>query len=268
MSELIERSESQIFVRFENMMIVKNWTSDTKRTYRSLLRKFLNEFNGNVQRATTDELTAYIGSMPSRSLMAQMYGVLKNLYTFVLKQPKKFGFIPFPKAENSVPQRIEHDDLINSINQCENLKHRLIMFMLYGTGLRAFELCQLKWSDIHRGKVLILKVKGKGNVVREVPLSESIHNLLIEYCHEYNLRCQNSNDYIFGGKKPYSKRSVANICNRWLDINPHQLRHAYSQWLVDNDTELETVRQLLGHKHLSTVQIYARKKMEEIVTPV
>lgn len=259
---------SEIIERYETMMTVKNWTEDTRRTYRSLLKKFLNEFQDNVHRATTDQLTEYIASMPSRSSMAQMYGVLKNLYTYVLKQPRKFGFIPFPKPEHSLPKQISHDKLIKAIDTCKNTKHRLILMMLYGTGLRAFELCKLKWSDIERGKCLIIRVKGKGGVIREVPLSLGIHSLLVDYCREYKLRCENSNDYIFGGKNPYSKRSVANIVKKYVKINPHQFRHAYAQYLVDNGTELETVRQLLGHKHLSTVQIYARTKPDKVQLPV
>lgn len=92
--------------------------------------------------------------------------------------------------------------------------------------------------------------------------------MLVKYCKEYGLNCSNSNDYIFGGDKPYSKRSVANIVKKWIGTNPHQLRHQYAQYLVDNGTELETVRRLLGHKHLSTVQIYARQRNETIKTPV
>lgn len=259
---------SELFERFESVMTAKHWTEDTKRNYRSMLKKFLSEYKGNVHRATNDELIKYIASMPSRASMAQMYGVLKNFYTYVLNKPKKFGFIPFPKAEHAPPKRIEHEELLSSINSCQNTKHRLIMTLLYGTGLRAFELCKLKWSDIQRGKCLVLRVKGKGNVTREVPLSDNIHNLLIEYCKEYKLNCKNSNDYIFGSDKPYSKRSVANIVDKYCGINPHQFRHAYAQWLVDNGTELESVRQLLGHKHLSTVQIYARERPENIATPV
>lgn len=259
---------SEIIERYETMMKVKNWTPDTRKVYLSMLKKFLREFNGNIHRATTDQITAYIASMPSRASMAQMYGTLKNLYTFVLKQPRKFGFIPFPKPEHSLPEIIEHETLLQSIESCPNAKHRLLLMVLYGTGIRLFELCKLKWSDIHRGKCLILRVKGKGNVVREVPLSERINKLLVEYCHEYKLRCGNSNDYIFGGKKPYSKRSAHNVVRKYLDTNPQNLRHCYAQWLVDNGTELETIRQLLGHRQLSTVQIYARVKKENIVTPI
>jgi len=263
---------SVIIEQYENMMIVKNWTEATKATYRSLLKKFLFEFKGNVQRATTDELIKYIASMPSRSSMAQMYGVLKNLYAHVLKQKRKFGFVPFPKKEFTIYKLIEHAELLKMCNLPRNTKHKLILNMLYGTGLRVSEICELKWSDIERtGKPinpLALVVNGKGNKQRRIPISSTINQMLIAFCKEYKLNCDNSDDYIFGGKKPYSVRSVANICEKYCGVSPHKIRHAYSQWMHDNGTELETLRQLLGHNSLSTVQIYARTKPEKIITPV
>lgn len=266
---------SKINDQYEDMMTLKGWTEATKRTYRSLLFRFQNDFKGkDIYGATTDELISYIASMKSRAVMAQMYGVLKNLYTHVLKQPRKFGFIPFPKSGNHLPNLITHDEMLKIIDFLSYIKHKVILHLLYGTGLRSFELCKAKWSDIERtdspNNPLLLKVKGKGNVERRVPISKSLNTLLIKYCKAEKLKCDNSNDYIFGGKKPYSKRSVAAIVEKASNgkLTPHDFRHNYAQWLVDNGTELETVRQLLGHKRLATVQIYARTRQDKIKTPV
>lgn len=254
---------------FENVMTVKNFTQRTKVTYHSILRKFLSE-NPNPQKVTTDELIKYIASRNSRASMAQTHGVLNNFYKHVLKQPRKFGFIPYPKKETKIPIEIPHEEIIERINAPENTKHRLILNMLYGTGLRVSELANLKWNDISRtGKdnnPLSILVNGKGNVQRRVPISKGLNELLIQYCKEYKLNCENSDDFIFG--EGYSVKSIQLICQKYCGVSPHKLRHLFSQWLVDNGTELETVRQLLGHQSLASVQIYARTRQDNIVTPV
>lgn len=259
---------SEIIERYETIMKVKNWTEATKITYRATLKKFLNEFPGNIHRATTDELISYIASMKSRAVMAQMRVVLKHLYT------RKFGFIPFPKSETHLPNLITHVEMLKIIDSPSYIKHKVILHLLYGTGLRSFELCKIKWSDIERtdspNNPLSLKVMGKGSVERPVPISNSLNALLIKYCKTEKLHCDNSDDYIFGRNKPYSQRSVAAIVERASNgkLSPHDFRHNYAQWLVDNGTELETVRQLLGHKRISTIQIYARTRQDKIKTPV
>lgn len=254
---------------FENVMTAKNWTGQTKKTYRSVLNKFLSRYP-NPKKLATDELIAYIASQGSRALMAQTYGVLNNLYKYVLKQPRKFGFIPFPKPEIKLNIEIPHEEVLERINSPENTKHRLILNMLYGTGLRVSELVKLKWNNISRtGKEnnpLSILVNGKGNVQRRVPISQGLNNLLIQYCKEYKLNCNNSDDFIFG--EGYSARSAQLICLKYCGVSPHKLRHLCAQWLVDNGAELETVRQLLGHRSLATVQIYARTRQDKIVTPV
>lgn len=260
---------STIRENYDNMMIVKNWTAATQSTYRSGLNKFLSIYS-NPAKLTTEEIIKYIASQPSRASMAQTYGILKNLYRHVLKQDRKFGFVPFPKKEHKIPIEIPHEELLSKINAVKNTKHRLMLTMLYGTGLRVSELANSRWSDIQRtGKEnnpLCLLINGKGNVQRKVPLSKHIFDMIFSYCKEYKLNCKNSDDEIFG--KDYTVKSIQLVCKKHIGCTPHQLRHLYAQWLVDNGTELETVRQLLGHRSLATVQIYARTRHEKIVTPV
>lgn len=254
---------------FITILNAGNYAELTKKAYVSRVKEYLSSCPWQYDKATNEHLASYISKQPSEACMKQTYAALKLFYKYVMKRENLFGFIPYPKTHPTIPDLLPHSEMLRLCNSPLNLKHRLILNFLYGTGMRNFELCKARWCDIERTdepvNPLTIKITGKGQVQRRVPLSKNLYDLLIRYCKEYKLHCNNSDDFIFG--KPYSKRSVAVVCRK-IGLTPHQFRHQYAQWLVDNGTELETVRQLLGHKSLRTVEIYARTKPGKIKTPV
>lgn len=262
---------------FLTTMTAKNFTEDTKRAYKSMLLIFGRDFNGRYDRATIDELTSYISRIDNVNYMASTYGALKHFYFYVLKQKQKFPFIPFPKKESRLPKVPSKDKILEAIEKTKNTKHRLIVMLLYGTGIRLMEITHIKWSDIRREKgelnPLSILIRGKGNKDRIVPISKKINELLIEYCREYNLKCDTDKaHYIFGGEVPYSRRSVANVVrdsgNRvGLDLHPHLLRHSCFTHLRDSGVDIETIGELAGHASPITTKKYARLNPVRIQMP-
>ena len=268
-------------LHFKNALKAKNYSDRTFENYKCSLIKFFNEFEGNVQRATVAELTAYIASVDSsRSAMAQMYGTLQNFYNHVLKQPKKFGFIPFPKASSKVRQIPTHEHILSMIDLTNNVKHKFIISFLYGTGVRLEELVTIKWKDIQRTKEinpLVVKIHGKGNKERIVPVSESLYKLLMLYCKAYKLTCDTNNEqYVLGGTKKYSMTSVSKVVKAAairagvpFAMTPHKLRHAYGLYQHRvNKIELANLGILMGHQNSSTTMIYATPEVGKFPTPV
>jgi len=272
---MISENESAMFIEF---MRVKGFTPDTQRNYISNLRKFEREFKGNYKRATIDELVKYIAAIDSRATAGQMYGVLKLFYNNVLKQKKKFPFIPFPEREQRLPHLPAYAKVFEAIEKTENTKHNLILSVLFGTGIRLSEIIGLRWKDIRREQSdlnpISLHVSGKGKKDRIVPLSKANYDKLIAYCKEYNLGCEtNKEHFIFANDKPYSKRSVANVVAEAGDrvgikLHPHLLRHLSFSYLREQGIDLADIQQLAGHSSSSTTMQYARFVPKKITMPI
>jgi len=249
---------------------------NTISTYNSLFSKFINEFKHDIINATHIQLSEYILSMNSRSSMAQMYGVLKNYYTYVLKDADRLKYIPFPKKQFKLQNIPSHEQVMKMISVITNEKHKLILMMLYGTGMRCSELCMAKWVDLKRGNKISIKLHGKGKKDRIIYLSDNLYQQLVKYCKDYKLGCNtNPNHYIFGNALPYSKRSVANIVAKSgllakipYHVSPHKIRHACFTWMAEQGIDLAKIQDVAGHECVTTTKIYAKYNPEHIDTPV
>lgn len=260
---------------FMAFMDVGNYSERTKVNYLSHLKSFLFKFNGQHEKATNEQLAQYISSQKSSASMRQVYGVLKLYYTYVLKRKNLFGFIPFPKNELRLRHLPTKQQVIEMIGSIHNAKHRCIVMLLCGTGIRLGELLALKWEDIKREQgenPLSLLIHGKGAKDRIVPISQNVYDSLISYYKEYKLGCKTDRThYIFGSDKPYSARSVAAIVERYgkfKNATPHLLRHWCFQSLYDSGVALEKIQNLAGHKSFSTTSIYARLTPQKIAMPI
>lgn len=263
---------------FLESMTARNFTEDTKRNYKSMLLVFGRDFKGRYDRATIDELTAYIAGLSNSNYMAATYASLKFFYKYVLKQKKKFPFIPFPEREQRLPHLPAYSKVFEAIEKTENTKHNLILSILFGTGIRLSEIIGLRWKDIRREQSdlnpISLHVRGKGKKHRIVPLSKANYDKLIAYCKEYSLGCEtNKEHFIFGNDKPYSKRSVANVVAEAGDrvgikLHPHLLRHLSFSYLREQGVDLTDIQQLAGHSSSSMTMKYARFVPKKITMPI
>ena len=144
----------------------------------------------------------------------------------------------------------------------DNPKHRLILMIAYGAGLRVSEVVNLKWEDIllDERKIHIKNAKGKKD--RMVMLPQTLVNMLVQYRELYP-----SKDYVIKGQvagMPYSTNSVQKIMARALAKcgmskkgSVHNLRHSFATHLLDAGTDIRYVQQLLGHKDIKTTMIYS-----------
>jgi len=152
------------------------------------------------------------------------------------------------------------DEIRKIINSITNLKHRAIISTIYSCGLRISEAVNLKINDIDSSAMTVKIVNAKGRNDRIVMLSEKLLSLLREYFKEYKPKA-----YLFEGQKgeKYSSRSIQQIFNNAVKkvgikkkVTVHSLRHSFASHLLDNGTDIRFIQELLGHKHLSTTQIY------------
>jgi site-specific recombinase XerD len=155
------------------------------------------------------------------------------------------------------PQEIK--TLIDSI---KNIKHRTVVMLLYSTGMRLSEIAALKIADIDSKNMLIKVVQGKGAKDRFTILSQQVLQELRAYYIIYKPK-----EFLFNGYrpgKPLSARMIEHLVQKALlqaglnskNYSVHTIRHSFATHLVDNGTDLHTVKELLGHSALETTMRY------------
>ena len=182
-----------------------------------------------------------------------------------LKVPKKVQ-IPFTSNEvNAVLNDMSEEDNFTSI------RNKLIVELFYSTGIRRIELVNLKLKDVDTNNRL-LKVLGKRNKERFVPILESVNQTILKYLKERNLKTSNSDDFFItdSGNKIY-ETLVYRIINSYFSKvsskvkkSPHILRHSFATHLLNEGADLNSVKELLGHSSLASTQVYTQNSLENL----
>jgi len=159
------------------------------------------------------------------------------------------------KVPKTLPKPIGHEHIMEALQKA-TLQEKLVVLMLYTLGLRISELASLELKDIQEEWV---RVTGKGNKQRDVPLMEEIRQLLDEYLSTFMIK-----KYLFekNGEK-LSENSLRYMITKVfervsLKVTPHQLRHSYATALLNNGAPIVDVSELLGHASMATTQIYTK----------
>lgn len=183
-----------------------------------------------------------------------------------LKQNKK---IQIPFSEDEIKAVLE----LNINNHFDDIRNKLIVELLYSTGIRRAELINLKLTDVDINQNQI-KVLGKRNKERYIPLMKSVQDTISLYLIKRNLLDSiDDKPYLFltkKGKKIYSAlvyRVVKNYFNQAstkVKKSPHILRHSFATHLLNNGADLNSVKELLGHSSLASTQVYTHNNISEL----
>jgi len=159
------------------------------------------------------------------------------------------------KVAKTLPKPISHEHILEAINKAE-LQERVVVVMLYTLGLRISELCSLELKDISQKWIRVI---GKGNKQRDVPLISSTKVLIDEYLSVFRAK-----KFLFEKKgEKLSENSLRYMVNKVfkdvsLKVTPHQLRHSYATSLLNSGAPIVDVSELLGHSSMATTQIYTK----------
>lgn len=209
---------------------------------------------------------------------------LRSWYKFLLKN-KKVEVNPLqkilpPKSGKRLPvfvERIPMDRLLHQVefpDTFEGHTQRLIIDLLYATGIRRSELINLKNADIDRSAKTI-KVLGKGSKERIIPISAGLLSRMDAYQEEKEQMGFDQVSFLLvtkKGKKLYPEyvyRSVKKYLGLVTTLekkSPHVLRHTFATHLVNNGADLNAIKELLGHANLSATQIYTHNTIEQLKT--
>ena len=258
---------------------IKGYSKNTITSYKTDIKKYfeyINKHNKNY-----DEIEKYIQSLSkskyAKSTVNRKIVSISSFFNWCINQ-KKMNIKDIKQIKNIKTERklptILTSNYINNLldtiptSTSKEIRDRTIIEILYSSGLRVSELSNLKVNDFKDNKSL--KVLGKGNKTRILPMTDTSYNYMNLWISKYRNEYKNekSRNYIFlgvrGGK--ISDREIQRIVNLRLGTFPHSIRHTFATHLLDGGADLRVVQEMLGHTDPSTTQIYthvSKKQLKE-----
>lgn len=254
----------------KSLRTIQSYTQDIKKYI-----SYIEEIGiSNVEEITFNEINDYINTLNNyeQSTVNHAITVIKSFHEYIsifcnmanpsiyLKSGKKPQKLPI--YLNSVDIQVLLEKRGDSPSE---ICYVAILETIYGCGLRVSECCNLKINQLGLSQEL-LKVLGKGNKERIVPINERNKEALKEYIEKVRpKRNTKKSNYVFLTKsgKPFSREEIYAMLKkrcyeRGLDqrISPHSLRHTFATDLLNGGADLRSVQELLGHSDVSTTQIY------------
>ena len=241
--------------------------------------------------ATAQDLGRYVESLYGVGLSARSIArhmtTLRSFYSFLTRegeiQADPSEFLALPKQWSNLPKYLNRQEMERLLTTPDaskptGLRDRAMLELLYATGLRVTELCQLLLNNVERDSG-VLRVTGKGNKQRLVPFGESAGESVGRYLAEGRSQMLKgrASRFLFvtarGGAMTrqgfwkllggYGKKAGI-----FRDLTPHVVRHSFATHLVEGGADLRSVQIMLGHADISTTQVYthvARRRLREIV---
>jgi len=268
-----EYSNVQLLELYIAHLLARNRSPNTIKTFKSLLKKFI-EYLGNkhVKDATTWDVDAFLAKLRAsgyseRSVYTAAVAV-KRFMEYLGLGGNLRGF-ELPRRPSELPRYLTPDEVEAMINAASNLRDKLIVSMLYSTGMRVSELVNVRVSDVNLEERSI-RVRGKGGKERVVFFNGKTHSLLVEY-----LKRMRPDEYLFpgrgGGHIHYVTverivRTLAKAAGIRKRVTPHVLRHSFATHSLTRGMDIREIQELLGHASLKTTQVYThvvRRKLLE-----
>ncbi|MCX6785142.1 MAG: tyrosine-type recombinase/integrase [Candidatus Komeilibacteria bacterium] len=261
-------------------LVIRGFSKRTIKAYLDINLKFLEFLNKSAKEATAQDIKNYLLFLKSKNYtntsLNLTISALKFYFEQVLKRKLFFNVIR-PKKEQYLPTVLSKEEIIKLIEGTSNLKHALLLSLLYGSGLRVSEVVGLKINqlDLEANRVLIKA--GKGDKDRFTVLSK--HS--VELLKEYLLAVSGEQIYVFpgaSGRGHLTERSVQKIFDQAAEragikksASCHSLRHSFATHLLENGTDIRVIQKLLGHHNIKTTQIYTQvsnSMLGRVVSPL
>ncbi len=284
-------NDEAMIERFLDAMWTEHGLSDnTLRAYRSdLLRcsRWLQQRRLELRAAERRELLAFLADAVTADAKprttARMLSSLRRFFRYLsregIRQTDPTAQVDSPKLGKPLPKSLTEtqvEQLLDApnVDTVLGLRDRTMLETLYATGLRVSELVGLSMSQLNRD-IGVVRVMGKGNKERLVPLGELALDWLVRYLPDGRgaLLRKNHTEALFptarGG--PMTRQAFWRNIKRYarnagidVSLSPHTLRHAFATHLLNRGADLRVVQMLLGHSNLSTTQIYTHVARERL----
>lgn len=258
----------------KDICILKGFSKQTIKSYNYQVERFLSFLEKSRLNLNNDSVRSYLLSQNVGVNTSRLqYAAISFFFREVLKKLFSLEEIPIKKKEKQLPKVISKEKIKQMLEFTTNLKHRLVIKLLYSSGLRLQELIDLKRKDLDFERGLLNVKKGKGKKDRITLISDNLKLDLLKY-YSNN---QFSTEYMFEGRKgKYTKKSVQKVLdlagkNIGIKVTPRMLRHSFATHLLESGTDIRHIQKLLGHSDLKTTEIYthvSNKDLSNIKSPL
>jgi len=277
----------QKFVNY--LEVEKNYSQHTLRSYRSDLLELASFLKDKEPKDVTHlDLRRFMADLKgrncSRRTVVRKLAAIRSFFKFLLREklvkanPADSVFTP--KLDRRLPEFLDQGRIVDLITapikkNITGFRDRAIMEVLYSTGIRVSELVGLDCENVDfiAG---VIKVRGKGKKERIALLGKEAQRAVRDYVQERQVSGNDRTKALFLNKqgKRLSDRGIRRLINKYVrqcsiekKISPHSIRHSFATHMLNNGADLRSVQELLGHKNLSTTQIYTHlgtQKIKEI----
>jgi integrase/recombinase XerC len=272
---------------FNYLEFEKRYSKHTLVSYKKDIEQFLTfldqHYQVELECITHKQVRGWVvelmnGKVSPRSINRKL-SALQSLFKFLLSksfiEKSPMAKVIKPKVSHRLPAFVEEKGMEQLFEQLtfsedeEGVRDRLILELLYATGMRRSELLGLKVSDFDNYNMQV-KVLGKGKKERLVPLHKDLIENVKTFVNNYN---KSSSDTLFTTQegKPLNPRTLYTIVKKYISAvstidkrSPHVLRHTFATHMLNNGADLNAVKELLGHSSLAATQVYTHNTIEKL----
>jgi integrase/recombinase XerD len=274
----LKKEAIQTFIRYLNS---KRYSSNTIKVYTDSMSTFLRYFSmKDISDISNDDLIDFnnnyiLKNNFSSSFQNQVVNAVKLYFSAIQHKKMDVELIHRPRREKVLPNVLSKEEVKAILDAHVNIKHKMMLCLIYSCGLRCGELLGLQPVHIDSKRNIILLKCAKGKKDRIVPLSPLILKMLREYYKIYKPKI-----YLFEGStlgEPYSEKSLQSVLKQAIKkvgiakpVTLHWLRHSYATHLLESGTDLRYIQELLGHSSSKTTEIYTHvstKSIQQIKSP-
>ena len=267
--------------KFKLWMRSKRYSESTITTYADAAKSFLVFFNEKpLNEITNEDIVLYnngyiLRNHLSASYQNQVVSAVKLFFKTVHDRKIEIESIHRPRREKVLPNVLSKEEVKQILEAHSNIKHKVMLSLIYSCGLRRAELLQLKPGNIDSKRNIITILQAKGKKDRITPLSPKVLEILRDYYKTYKPKVWLFEGHIKGER--YSEQSLQSVLKHALvkagitkPVTLHWLRHSYATHLLESGTDLRYIQELLGHSRSRTTEIYTHvstKSLQQIKSP-
>jgi site-specific recombinase XerD len=268
--------------QLHNTLVAKQYAKRTIRNYMQEMRfLFAHYYDVVPSSISQQDIINYINFIINehgvgREKCHQVAQSCSFFYKHVYPSPFIVPSAFYPRKSHKLPQVFTVEQVQQLLSAIDNVKHKMIISLFYGSGLRMNELKYVRLIDIDSKSFQIKVVTGKGGKQRFTVLPKQLLEPLRHYYKMYRPK-----EYLFEGQRagaPMHERSIQHFIQRYItmiglggkDYSAHTLRHSFATHLLDTGTDIHTIKELLGHSNLDTTIIYLHLQQSKracIVSP-
>jgi integrase/recombinase XerC len=266
----------------------KNYSPHTAKSYEFDLRKFnlfLSEQNVNdIKKIDKSIIKLFIGYLYKKNISPKSthrhLSSLRRFFQYLIHEEQCIKdnpatYVKAPKIPKKLPKTLDTDQMAQMLNfktdDFFDMRDLCMLELTYGSGLRLAELASVKVNDV-LGSDELLRVMGKGSKERLVPIGSKAKEAIEKWLKIRAAADLDNCEFLFITQKdkPLSHRSIQQRFAKWSQekssrhIHPHMLRHAFASHILESSSDLLAVQELLGHKDISSTQIYTHLDFQHL----